>query len=856
MSPDDPDGPTEDGGGAQTRASLSAIDTAIRFAPGDTIAGRYKIARLIAHGGMGDVYEATDLDLRSQIALKTIRGAASGARVERFRRELFLARKVTHPNVCRVFDLGRHSVNGVGDVAFITMELLRGETLADRLKATGRMATGEALVVIRQVAAAIDAAHAVGVVHRDLKPANVMLVPAEGQPRLRAIVTDFGVAHAAGDPFADVSIAGELVGSPAYMAPEQIEGEETTPRTDIYSLGIMIYEMVTGVRPFTGETSMSAAVKRLTTGPARPTAHHADLAPVWEAAILRCIEVDPIARFASGADLVEALEGATTSPVSRVALDETAVTGAVTAVRPVAPTSAAAPPVVPASPRSRRGWWLVGVLVGALGATAALLALRERGRAPVATGPVVSAGSAAPVPPAPAPPAASIAVLPFLDASPGKDQEYFADGLTEELMVLLARVPGVRVIGRTSSFALKGSTDDAATLGRKLGVAKLLEGRVAKIGERLRITARLVNAADGFQLWSESYDRDARDVFATQDEIAGAVARALERELAPPTPSVAAHIPAPAAYDQLLRGRMLIARDTQDDLAAAAKAFQAAIDLDPAYAAAYASLARAEYGLRDFAPTAEASRAAVTRALALADQALALGPDVAEVHATRGFLFLNITWDWDAARAAFKRALELAPNAPATLQHYAFLLDLLGEIDEEVAVMRRTVELDPLSASAWNSFALVELSRGHYAEARTMVARALEIHPDSNMAGNSLASIQLMERQPEAAIASAAPLPPLYRLMIVAMAEHTRGNEAASKRALDELVRTLPHTAAYQIASAHAWRGEADKAFEWLDNALADRDGGLASIRTDPFLASLRADPRYRAFLAKLRLEP
>jgi len=379
---------------------------------------------------------------------------------------------------------------------------------------------------------------------------------------------------------------------------------------------------------------------------------------------------------------------------------------------------------------------------------------------------------------------------------------------------------------------------------------------VAELGGRRRITGRLGNAADGFQMWSESYDRDARDVFATQDEIAGAVARALERELAPPSPPVAAHTPAPAAYDQLLRGRMLMGLETQEAFVDAAKAFQKAIDLDPAYAAAYASLARAEYGLRDFATSAEAGRAAVTRALELADRAVALGPDVAEVHATRGFLFVNITWDWDAARASFKRALELDPNDPRTLLRYSFLLDILGEIDEEVAISKRLVELDPLSADVWNSYALLELARGHHAEARTLVARALAIYPDSAMAGSTLASIELMDHQPDAALARAEPLPPLYRLMFVSMAEHTRGNEAASRRAVEELVRTQPHTAAYQIASAYAWRGEPDKAFTWLDNALADRDGGLTSVRTDPFLASLRPDPRYRAFLAKLHLEP
>jgi serine/threonine protein kinase len=240
----------------KTRKSQPVITPVTRFEPNEIVAERYRVTKMIAHGGMGDVYEATDADLRSDVALKTIRGAASGPRVERFRREIFLARKVTHPNVCRVFDLGRHKTASGHEIVFITMELLRGETLSAHIKAHGKMSTRDALPIIRQIAAAIDAAHAAGVVHRDLKPGNVILVPDEAGGPPRALVTDFGVAHAEGDPFDDLSGTGDVVGSPAYMAPEQIEGDSITGSTDIYAFGIVIFEMVTGVRPFQGETSI------------------------------------------------------------------------------------------------------------------------------------------------------------------------------------------------------------------------------------------------------------------------------------------------------------------------------------------------------------------------------------------------------------------------------------------------------------------------------------------------------------------------------------------------------------------------------------------------------------------------
>ena len=301
---------------------------AMVFSAGDTVAGRYKIVRFVARGGMGEVYEAEDVELRGRVALKTIRPeiALDHQAIERFKREIHLARQVTHPNVCRIFDIGYHRMPGSPggpevEITFLTMEFLAGETLDKRVRGAGRMTPAEALPLVRQMAVALAAAHAMGIVHRDFKSGNVALVPAREGESVRAVVTDFGLARgsAAGDSFASATATGHVVGTPAYMAPEQVEGKPVTAAADIYALGVVIYEMVTGKWPFMGESSLSVAVKRLMEPPAPPRIHAPDLDPRWERVILRCLERNPTDRFASVEEVVRALGGETVG-VSRRAL--------------------------------------------------------------------------------------------------------------------------------------------------------------------------------------------------------------------------------------------------------------------------------------------------------------------------------------------------------------------------------------------------------------------------------------------------------------------------------------------------------------------------------------------------------
>ncbi len=874
----------------RARKSQPVITLATRFEVDEVIADRYRIRRMIAHGGMGDVYEATDNDLRTDVALKTIRGASSGPRVDRFRREIFLARKVTHPNVCRVFDLGRHKTAN-GEIVFITMELLRGETLSARIKSGGKISTRDALPIIRQIAAAIDAAHAAGIVHRDLKPGNVMIVPDEAGGEARTIVTDFGVAHATGDPFDDLSGTGDVVGSPAYMAPEQIEGDAITAHTDIYALGIVIFEMVTGVRPFQGDTSISAIVKRLKVDPPRPTLHAPALPPEWDATIMRCLARDPKHRFASGQEVVDALTGRASAPIVKVDPSDVADSAIATALSqprvssspaisvPPTPSSESttvlpgasvqaipatpAPAPIPATPvptaaRGPARWYAAGAVVVALGGGAAFMLTRGKPEAASPTGAAGSAGSstAAAGPVARKADAVSVAVLPFTDTSPKKDQEWLSDGFSEELLVHLANIKELRVVGRSSAYVFKNSTEDAATISKKLGVTNLIEGSVAKIDDRIRITARLINGADGTQVWGESFDRSGKDVFAMQAEIATAVANALQLKLiAAPVP--VAHTAVPAAHEQLLRGRMFARRDSKEELQQGAAAFQAAIDLDPKYAEAYAGLAHVLSYLADHAENAAERQARIDRAHELAHKAVALGPEIAMTHRVLGMLQFSFDWDWEGAKASLARAVALDPRDADTLRQAARLASCSGDSAQAATLAARAVEIEPLVAPSWNEVGIVHAASGDLAEARKAINRALELNPKSTFAKNRLSMLDLLEGKPDDAFARAASIAtPGFKLMVLAMSEHSRGHRAAAQAALDKLIETEGHTFAYQIVEVFAWRGELDNAFLWLDKALELRDGGLQEVRSDPMLAKLHGDKRFNVFLTKMKLPP
>ena len=453
----------------------------------------------------------------------------------------------------------------------------------------------------------------------------------------------------------------------------------------------------------------------------------------------------------------------------------------------------------------------------------------------------------------------SIAVMPFADMSEKRDQEYFSDGLAEELIEQLGNTPGLKVIARTSSFSFKGKSDDIPTIASKLNVANVLEGSVRRSGNHLRISTQLIRADSGQPLWSETFDREFKDVFTIQDEIAAAVVLALKLKLAGGQTAVGAHGTTNSeAYNAYLLGRSLYIQSayiqsTEAGYRQAIEAYQKAINLDPRYADAYAELAMAQYYLGDntgnLALEASAEQAA--------QKAIDVDQHRASGYAVRGYLRYNLRYDWGGAEADFKQALALDPTDSRVFRRYASMLNQVGRTEEAAALLEKGIEQDPLDASTWAGLVDALVASRNYAAAYDAVHRALAIRPTDNSSSFQLACLQLFDGKAQDALATFQNNSfAVFRDTGVAMAEHTLGDAESSQQALDRVIATAAEDAAYQIAEIYAWRGQKDKAFEWLERAYRQRDGGLTAIKIDLVLASLRSDPRYVAMLRKLNLPP
>ena len=448
-------------------------------------------------------------------------------------------------------------------------------------------------------------------------------------------------------------------------------------------------------------------------------------------------------------------------------------------------------------------------------------------------------------------PEKSIAVLPFVDLSEKKDQEYFSDGLAEELIDLLAQVPNLKVSARTSSFYFKGKSEDVATIAQKLRVANVLEGSVRKAGNTIRVTAQLIRADNGYHLWSKTYDQDVKDIFKVQDEIAAAVVAALKAQLLPTQQISSRHrTDNTEAYTEYLVGNQFRARDTVEANTQALAAYRKAVALDAGYAAAYSGIADAQWRLAD---QSTGQAADYVNALAAAEKAIALAPDSPEGYWARAQLRNYYYFDWHGAEADIQKALALDAHFVPAQVDYAALLATLGRVPDGLTMLHATVALDPLSVPAWRQLARLLTDSGQFAEARVAAERVAEASPagdPSQFAG----FVDLYDGRPQQALADARVTTSLPYLMLAAMANHTLRHDTESQRALDELIRKGANSLAYQIGDVYAWRGERDKAFEWLERALRQHDGGLTYVKNDRSPASVRSDPRYHALLRELKL--
>jgi TolB-like protein len=519
---------------------------------------------------------------------------------------------------------------------------------------------------------------------------------------------------------------------------------------------------------------------------------------------------------------------------------------------PAAPSTGAAPRLPapsPAGPRPTRVLLLIAaVAVIGVGyfAVTSWLSKRSAGNAQTSSS-TIQAGTLSQA----AIPEKSVAVLPFIDMSEKKDQEYFSDGLSEELIDLLAQVQDLRVPARTSSFAFRHKADDVPSIAQKLRVANVLEGSVRKAGNTLRVTVQLIRAENGYHLWSRTYDRDIKDIFKVQDEIAAAVVEVLKAKLAPAQSVAAYRSSNTEAYNQYLLGKRFHSRGNIDGWRRAIDAFHKAIALDPDYAAAYASLALSEYALADSTGDAAGQR----QAMADAEKAVTLAPQAADGYASRGVLRMNVSWDWNGAEADLEKALALDPASDKVQGNYATLLERLGRLPEAIAVGRRATEIDPLSAIAWSNFGQYLTFHRDYPSAHEALRRCLEINPESSFGGHHVAILRLLEGNATDALAAARKIGfEAFRLTDVAMAEHSLGHVKESQQALDELIAKHAPDGAYQVAEALAWRREKDKAFEWLERAYQQHDGGLSEVKVDLLLDHLHGEPRFKALLKKMNL--
>lgn len=775
----------------------------------------YSIERVIGQGGMATVYLAVQESLGRKVALKVLLPhlARDPVATERFLREARFAAQLHHPNIVAIHDVGSHDGN-----PYMSMGYEPGGTLAQATE--GRDDPGFALRVLRDIANALDYAHARGVVHRDVKPENILRRD-DGS----CVLSDFGIAHAV-TTTTGLTAEGTSIGTPHYMSPEQLRGEKVDGRADIYSLGVVFFQLLTGHLPYQGTDGWAIGMQHLSAPIPLLPPILSRLQPLVDSMMAK----DPNDRPQTAAELGEKVSALLTGGALLISDSKTDLK----------------------QQRRPHVTWQVALPI-ALIIFAVLMFVQDRMRHQQTRRAAAEASIPARAVPAPAAP--SIAVLPLVDLSEAKDQEYFSDGLSEELINLLAQTPGLQVAGRTSAFSFKGKNEDLKQIGRELGVAHLLEGSVRKSGDHVRITVQLIRADTGLHLWSQSYDREMTDLYKVQDEIASAVVEALKVKLLPGFDLPSQRAVDPDAYTQYLQARQVKSRSSPEAMKESIAGLQKAIDLDPGFAAAWAQMAVTQSWAADYAETPADVAAAQAKALAAADKAIELDPNLADGYWARGNLRATVTWNWEGAQSDLRKALALNPGDARVLQAYGSLLASMGRLPEAIEITQRAAEAEPLLFSVWQALGYYQEGAGQLDQAQQSQERALALKPKFPFVHFRLGVIALQRKQPKAAAQAfeASGYEPL-QLLGKALAEHDLRHGPQSQQALDALVANYGFNAAYQVAQAYAWRRQPDEAFEWLDRAFAQRDGGLAEVQYDPLMRGLRDDPRYRDLLERMGL--
>lgn len=771
---------------------------------------------------MGVVYEAEDLNLKRHVALKFLPEEliTTPEMLERFRREAQSASALNHPNICTIHEIGEHEGR-----PFIAMEMMEGKTLKHTISDIP-MEIDQVLDLGAQIADALDAAHVKKIIHRDIKPANIFVTE-----RGQAKVLDFGLAKQTAEIDSDTSMptastphhitkSGSTMGTIAYMSPEQARGKELDARSDLFSFGTVLYEMATGTLPFNGKTTGEMLEAIFTQDPPAAVRLNPKIPARLEEIIGKAMEKDRNLRYQSAAEMRTDLQ--------RLKRD-TSMSHTVRSSAPGTITQVPAP--------KKTGFWIAIATIVVVLIAAAMFYFGRQTK--VAVAPASSKGQTA------------IAVLPFKNMSADKDQDYFSDGLTEELTDMLAKNKNLRVISRTSAFSFKGKETDIKTIAQKLNVTHVLEGSVRKAGNELRVTAQLIEVATDSHLWSDSYDRKMENIFAVQDDIATSVANALKVTLeGSQVPKVDQRNP--EAYNAYLQGRYFFDRRSKEDLEKAIDYYEQALQIDPNYARAWAGLSMVH------ARQADAGYMSVkdsyAKAKKEAQKALDLAPTLADAYSAVSWIKRTYDWDWAASDAACKRALELQPSVEV-LSNAALLDQTLGRFDEGIAHCRRAIELDPLSATAYYRLGTLSYCAGRISESEAAYRKSLELNPQRPITHSRLGLIYVDQSKLQQALAETQKEPdPLWRDQSLAIVYYALGNKKEADAVLTEYIKLTQFSGAFQIAEIYAWRGETDKAFEWLDRAYKQRDGGVTQMKGDPRLRNLWRDPRWNAFLKRMNL--